>query len=61
MTAAQNPSASFVITHGLTGKPIAETPTGISLKDKTFATKKELEQFVAEHWTDAVFTAEDPR
>ena len=56
--AAVSPKVGFVITHPLTGKPMKKTPDGISLDDKVFSTKEELELFVQQHWQNAVFCAE---
>lgn len=54
------PTGRFYITSPFTNLPIEETPSGISLKDKTFETKEELEKFVAEHWPNAAFTVDVP-
>jgi len=52
------PKVGFVITNGLTGLPMKETPNGISLKDKVFPSEEELNQFVNEHWKNPVFVVE---
>jgi len=55
---AAPPKVGFVITNPLTGKPMKQTPDGLSLDDKVFPTKEELELFVQQHWQNAVFCAE---
>ena len=57
-TPLTRPGTGFIITNPLTGNPLKRTPDGISLEGKIFATKEELEQFVNEHWTNAVFVKE---
>jgi hypothetical protein len=52
------PKVGFVITNPLTGNPMKQTPDGISLDDKVFSTKEDLELFVQQHWQNAVICAE---
>jgi hypothetical protein len=54
----KKPTVGFVITNPFTGQLFKKTPDGISLEDKVFAKKEELEQFVDEHWGNPVFMAE---
>lgn len=58
MSNNSHPTVGFVITNPLTGRPIQETPDGILIENKVFPTMQELEEFVAEHWNNAVFCAE---
>jgi hypothetical protein len=58
MSNTNQPSVGFVITNPLTGRPMEKTPAGISLENKVFSTKEELEKFVGEHWENPVFCAE---
>ena len=39
----------------LTGRPMKQTPAGMSLENVTFTTKEELVGFVGEHWENPVF------
>lgn len=48
-------SAGFVIMNPLTGRPMKQTPQGMSLEGITFSTKKELLKFVDQHWKNPVF------
>jgi hypothetical protein len=45
---------SITITYPLTGKPVEETPDGISPKDVTFQTRDEAWEFICEHWENPV-------
>lgn len=54
----ENETAGFVITNPLTGKPVRETPDGVSIEGKVFATKKDLVDFVDKHWDNAVFLSD---
>jgi|GEM_PF-2077872 len=58
MSNTNQPAVGFVITNPLTGQPMKETPDGISLENKVFPTKDELEKFVNAHWENPVFCAE---
>lgn len=52
------PKVGFVIMNPLTGKPLKQTPDGISLEDTVFFTQEELELFVRKHWPNTVYCAE---
>lgn len=55
MSDQQKISTGFVIINPLTGRPIEQTPSGMSLENVNFSTKEELVKFVAEHWKNPVF------
>lgn len=48
-------SARYVIINPLLDLPMKATPSGMSLENVTFATKKELTEFVEKHWDSPVF------
>lgn len=58
MSDQQKISAGFVIVNPLTGRPMKQTPLGMSLENVTFSTKEELVKFVDEHWENPVFMAD---
>jgi hypothetical protein len=58
MSDQQKISAGFVIMNPLTGCPMKQTPSGISLENVTFSTIEELVKFVNEHWKNPVFMAD---
>lgn len=55
MSKRQKISTGFVIVDPLTGRPMKETPSGLSLKNMIFPTKEDLVKFVDEHWENPVF------
>jgi hypothetical protein len=58
MSNQEQVSDGFVIINPLTGRPMKQTPQGISLEGIYFPTKEELEEFVNQHWTNPVFMAD---
>ncbi|MBM4837404.1 hypothetical protein HYO57_22625 [Vibrio parahaemolyticus] len=48
-------STEYVIMNPLLGKPMEKTPCGKSLKNVTFKTKQELQEFVDKHWSNPVY------
>jgi len=58
MSDQQKISAGFVIMNPLTGRPMKQTPSGMSLENVTFSTKEDLVKFVDEHWENPVFMAD---
>lgn len=58
MSNLNHPAIGFIIINPFTGRPVKETPDGISLENKVFSTKEELKKFVDEHWNNHVFCIE---
>jgi hypothetical protein len=55
MNDKQEISTGFVIMNPFTGRPMKETPSGMSLENVSFATKEDLVKFAREHWGNPVF------
>jgi hypothetical protein len=50
----------LLISSPFTGKPILQTPAGMSLEGVSFKTREEAEKFIYEHWPNGVLMAEVP-